>query len=51
MFAEAGFGDVVRFARTRPHPAELLAATPEIVGVYLAREAQASARNSWLSAH
>ena len=33
MFAEAGFGDVVRFARTRPHPAELLAAIPaEIVG-------------------
>ena len=28
MFAEAGFGDVVRFARTRPHPRELLAATP-----------------------
>ena len=33
MFAEAGFGDVVRFARTRPHPGELLAAIPaEIVG-------------------
>ena len=33
MFAEAGFGDVVRFARTRPHPSELLAAIPpEIVG-------------------
>ena len=33
MFAEAGFGEVVRFARTRPHPAELLAAIPpEIVG-------------------
>jgi len=28
MFAEAGFGEVVRFARTRPHPRELLAATP-----------------------
>jgi probable F420-dependent oxidoreductase len=28
MFAEAGFGDVVRFARTRPHPGELLAAIP-----------------------
>ncbi len=43
MFAEAGFGDVVRFARTRPHPAELLAAIPpEIVGhVCLAGEAQA----------
>ena len=28
MFAEAGFGKVVRFARTRPHPGELLAAIP-----------------------
>jgi probable F420-dependent oxidoreductase len=28
MFAEAGFGDVVEFARTRPHPRELLAAVP-----------------------
>ena len=33
MFAEAGFADMVRFARTGPHPAELLAAIPaEIVG-------------------
>jgi probable F420-dependent oxidoreductase len=33
MFAEAGFGDVVRFARTRPHPGELLAAVPaELTG-------------------
>jgi len=33
MFAAAGFGDVVRFARTRPHPGELLAAIPaELVG-------------------
>jgi alkanesulfonate monooxygenase SsuD/methylene tetrahydromethanopterin reductase-like flavin-dependent oxidoreductase (luciferase family) len=33
MFAEAGFADVVRFARTGPHPAELLAAIPpDIVG-------------------
>nr|WP_062335508.1 LLM class F420-dependent oxidoreductase [Herbidospora sakaeratensis] len=29
MFAEAGFGDVVRFARTRPHPRELLAEIPD----------------------
>lgn len=29
MFAEAGFGDVVEFARTRPHPRELLAAVPD----------------------
>ncbi|WP_067485877.1 LLM class F420-dependent oxidoreductase [Actinomadura hibisca] len=28
MFAEAGFGEVVEFARTRPHPRELLAAVP-----------------------
>jgi len=28
MFAEAGFGEVVRFARTRPHPGELLAVIP-----------------------
>jgi probable F420-dependent oxidoreductase len=33
MFAEAGFADVVRFARTGPRPAELLAAIPpDIVG-------------------
>ena len=33
MFAEAGFGELVRFARTRPHPGELLAATPaELTG-------------------
>ncbi len=32
MFAEAGFGDVVDFARTRPHPKELLARiTPAMV--------------------
>ncbi|MBP2329656.1 putative F420-dependent oxidoreductase [Kibdelosporangium banguiense] len=29
MFNEAGFEDLVTFARTRPHPAELLAAIPE----------------------
>ncbi|WP_066372859.1 LLM class F420-dependent oxidoreductase [Herbidospora mongoliensis] len=29
MFAEAGFGDVVAFARTRPHPRELLARIPD----------------------
>ncbi|MER5647449.1 LLM class F420-dependent oxidoreductase [Streptosporangium sp. NPDC002524] len=29
MFVEAGFGDVVAFARTRPHPRELLAAIPD----------------------
>jgi probable F420-dependent oxidoreductase len=28
MFTEAGFGDVVRYARTRPHPRDLLAAIP-----------------------
>ncbi|MCZ4098822.1 LLM class F420-dependent oxidoreductase [Streptomyces sp. SID13666] len=28
MFIEAGFGDVVEFARSRPHPRELLAAVP-----------------------
>jgi len=28
MFAEAGFGELVAFARTRPHPRELLAAMP-----------------------
>ena len=28
VFAEAGFGDVVAFARTRPHPRELLEAIP-----------------------
>lgn len=33
MFAEAGFGDLVRFARTGPHPGELLAAIPaELTG-------------------
>ncbi|MFC4052660.1 LLM class F420-dependent oxidoreductase [Actinomadura syzygii] len=29
MFEEAGFGDVVALARTRPHPSELLAAVPD----------------------
>jgi probable F420-dependent oxidoreductase len=29
MFAEAGFEEVVTFARTRPHPRELLAAIPD----------------------
>ncbi|MDH2427951.1 LLM class F420-dependent oxidoreductase [Sphaerisporangium sp. TRM90804] len=29
MFAEAGFADVVAYARTRPHPRELLAAVPD----------------------
>ncbi|MFG3438088.1 LLM class F420-dependent oxidoreductase [Nonomuraea sp. NPDC047897] len=29
MFVEAGFGDVVAFARTRPHPRDLLAAVPD----------------------
>lgn len=28
MFAEAGFGDLVEFARSRPHPREILAAMP-----------------------
>jgi len=33
MFAEAGFGELVRFARSTPHPGELLAAIPaELVG-------------------
>jgi probable F420-dependent oxidoreductase len=29
MMAEAGFADLVQFARTRPHPKELLAAMPD----------------------
>lgn len=29
MFAEAGFGDVVEYARTRPHPRDLLKAVPD----------------------
>ncbi len=43
MFAEAGFEDVVRFARTGPRPGELLAAIPaELVGhVSLAGDEQA----------
>ena len=28
MFVEAGFGDLVAFAKTRPHPREILAAMP-----------------------
>jgi probable F420-dependent oxidoreductase len=28
MFVEAGFGDLVEFAKTRPHPKEVLAAMP-----------------------
>jgi probable F420-dependent oxidoreductase len=43
MFAEAGFGEVVSFARTGPHPRDLLAAIPpEIVAhVGLAGDLQA----------
>ncbi len=37
MFARAGFADLVAFARTRPHPAELLARVPvelnQVVGL------------------
>lgn len=33
MFAEAGFADLVRFARTRPHPKEILAAMPAELAV------------------
>ena len=29
MFIEAGFSDLVRLARSRPHPGELLAAMPD----------------------
>ncbi|MFV0278433.1 MAG: LLM class F420-dependent oxidoreductase [Parahaliea sp.] len=29
MFIAAGFGDLVKFARTRPHPKQLLAAMPD----------------------
>ena len=29
MFAEAGFGDLVEFARSRPHPKELAARIPD----------------------
>lgn len=29
MIGEAGFGELVKFARTRPHPKELLAAMPD----------------------
>lgn len=29
MFGEAGFAELVKFARTRPHPKELLAAMPD----------------------
>jgi probable F420-dependent oxidoreductase len=33
MFADAGFGDLVEFARTRPHPRDLLEAVPaELIG-------------------
>lgn len=42
MFRAAGFGDLVGFARTRPHPRELLAAVPAeaiaVVGLLGSRE-------------
>jgi probable F420-dependent oxidoreductase len=45
MFTRAGFGDVVAFARTGPHPRELLAAIPDelvdAIGVVGSREAAA----------
>ncbi|WP_024794375.1 LLM class F420-dependent oxidoreductase [Tomitella biformata] len=48
MFERAGFGDVVAFARTRPHPRELLARIPtelvEAVGIIGPDTAAAQAR-------
>ena len=37
MFAEAGFEDVVRFARTGPRPGELLAAIPAVLVGHVSR--------------
>ena len=46
MFVRAGFGDVVAFARTRPHPRELLAAVPDelVAAIGVIGDADAAAK-------
>ncbi|MEV0973189.1 LLM class F420-dependent oxidoreductase [Microtetraspora glauca] len=51
MFAEAGFADVVEFARTRPHPRELLAAVPDELVASVALLGDADAVGARLSAY
>ncbi|MFI6600199.1 LLM class F420-dependent oxidoreductase [Nonomuraea sp. NPDC050536] len=51
MFAEAGFADVVAFARTRPHPRELLEAVPDDLVATVALLGDASEVRAGLSAY
>ena len=51
MFAEAGFADVVAFARTRPHPRELLAAVPDELVAAVAVLGDVDAVRAGLSAY
>lgn len=54
MFARAGFADLVAFARTRPHPAELLARVPaelnRVVGLVGDRAAVAARLGEYAAA-
>jgi probable F420-dependent oxidoreductase len=54
MFRAAGFGDLIDFARTRPHPRELLAAVPAeaiaAVGLFGSREEIAAKIGSYAAA-
>lgn len=51
MFAEAGFADVVEFARTGPHPRELLAAVPDELVASVALLGDVDAVGARLSAY
>jgi probable F420-dependent oxidoreductase len=51
MFAEAGFADVVEFARTGPHPRDLLAAVPDELAASIALLGDADAVTARLSAY
>ncbi|MFI7131139.1 LLM class F420-dependent oxidoreductase [Nonomuraea sp. NPDC050153] len=51
MFAEAGFADVVAFARTRPHPRELFDAVPDALVASVALLGDVDAVTARLSAY
>ncbi|MFF4624021.1 LLM class oxidoreductase [Nonomuraea jabiensis] len=51
MFAEAGFANVVGFARTRPHPRELFEAVPDELVASVALLGDADAIGARLSAY
>ncbi|WP_157245683.1 LLM class F420-dependent oxidoreductase [Nonomuraea typhae] len=51
MFAEAGFGEVVAFARTGPHPRDLLAAVPDELAASVSLLGDAAAVRARLAAY